>query len=83
MIGRSGDFVFCDAFFLIESNIEFEDLGIEHPLESCPFRFRFDDLQYYYDGANEKTIIHLKSGFSFSLNVRLDEFDKFIVDQSK
>jgi len=83
MIGRSGDFVFCDAFFLIESNIEFEDLGIEHPIESCPFRFRFDDLQFFHDGTENKTTIHLKSGISFTLDVRLDEFDKFIVDQSK
>jgi hypothetical protein len=83
MIERNGDLVFCDAFFLIESNIEFEDLGIEHPIESCPFRFRLDELQCFYGGTENKTTIHLKSGISFSLDIPLNEFDKFIVDQSK
>jgi len=83
MIELKGQFVFCDAFFMIESNIEFEDLGIEHPVEPCPFRFRLDELQCFYVGTENKTTIHLKSGISFSLDIPLDSFDEFIRYNSK
>jgi hypothetical protein len=83
MIERNGDLVFCDAFFMIESEIVFEDLGIEHPVERYPFRFRLDELQCFYGDANNRTAIFLKSGISFSLDIPLDQFDEFIRDNQK
>jgi len=78
MIERNGELVFCDAFFMVNSEIIFEDLGMEHPVERCPFRFRLDELQCFYGGTENKTTIHLKSGISFSLDIPLDQFDEFI-----
>lgn len=78
MIERNGNLVFCDAFFMVNSEIIFEDLGMEHPVERCPFRFRLDELQCFYGDNDNRTAIHLKSGISFSLDISLDQFDDFI-----
>lgn len=79
MIRLVGRFVFVNAFFQMNDEIDYESIGIKRPSESIPCRFDIESVVSWNEDEPGTTYIRTITGQCFHIDVPIDMFDEFMV----
>ena len=76
----------CKGIFVVDDGIDYEDIGVaidNIPTELIELRFFVDEVESYNESTEESTMIRMKSGDAFEIEISINEFDKTILNYLK